>query len=152
LQCALAPITQVCFRIRCSVYLYVAVCCSVLQHNTLKYPDKVSCNVLQCVAVCTSVLLCVAVCCCALHCVAVCCNKLRCVAALAPDALLHQRLRCAAGYIVVCYSVLQYVAVCCSVLQCIAVYCSVCSVLQCIAMCCNVLQCIAALALDALLQ
>jgi len=66
---------------------------------------RLSCSVLQCVAVCCSVLQSVAVCCSVLQCATVCCSVLQCVA--------------------VCCSVLQCVAVCRSVSQCVAVCCSV---------------------------
>jgi len=98
------------------VFIYVAVCCSVL----------------QCVAVCCSVLHCVAV-----QCVAVCCSVLQCVAVkFSKECSIYCFLVFyMANLHAACYSVLQRVAVCCSVLQCVAVCCSV---LQCAAVCCSV--------------
>jgi len=58
----------------CAKYLYIVVCCSVLQCVA------VCCRVLQCVAVCCSVLQGVAVCCSVLQCVAAYCSVLQCVA------------------------------------------------------------------------
>jgi len=77
-------------------FLYVAVCCSMLQ-----------CVSFMCVAVrCRACLLCV------LQCVAVCCSVLQCVAVCCSAAVVC----CSAA--VVCCSVLQC---CCSVLQCVVV-------------------------------
>jgi len=89
--------------------------CSELQR------DAVSCNVLQCIAMCCSEILIplppsmgftvLQMCCSELQCVAVSCNALQCI------------------------------AMCCSELQCVAVSCNA---LQCIAMCCSELQCVVA--------
>jgi len=125
-----------------SQWVYVAVCCSVLQCVAVdvreqllmtRFPcnhEPVHCrclpvaHLLQRVAVtcvCCRVLQSMGMCCSVLQCVAVCCSVLQCVA--------------------VCCSVPQCAAVCCSVLlQCAAVCCSV---LQCAAVCCSVLQCVA---------
>jgi len=83
--------------------LCAAVCCSVLQSNTMRV--AVCCSVLQsdtpCVAMCCTVSQCDMT----LKCVAVCCGVTR-----------HTRDSA-------CCSVLQCVAVCCSVLQCVAITC-----------------------------
>ena len=108
-------------------YIYVAVCCSVLQCVA------VCCSVLQCVAVCWSVLQYVAVCCSAccsvvqrgiqhdigsvLQCIAVCCSACCSVVQRGIQHNIGSVLQCVA----VSYNVSQCVAVCCSVRQCVAV-------------------------------
>jgi len=120
----------------------VAMCCSVLQDFTNKYPccnkrtPLFRCNslrsVLQCVAIYGSVLQCVAGYYSVLQCVAFAVTRLA-----------------------VCCSVLQRIAVCCSMVQWNAVCCSVLqlvsspmnlaslSVTYSVAVYCNVLQCVA---------
>ena len=89
-------------------FLFLAVCCSVLQCFA------VCCSVLQCVAVCCSVLRCVTVCCVVLQFVTVCCSVLQCLFEHdAPDD--YNRFLFSAVCCIVC------VAVCCSVFQCVAV-------------------------------
>ena len=109
-----------CSEVCCSVF--VAVCCSVLQH------DAVCHSVLQGVAVCCNV--CVAIC--LLQCVAVyllqydavCCSLRQHVIVLgAPIPREHEP------------RTEQFVPGCCRVLQCIC-----CSALQCVAVCFSVLH------------
>jgi len=86
--------------IRFCLFLFVAVCCSVLQCAVVCSRDTYDSHTfVQSKCLLCSVLQCVALCCSVLHCVAVCCSALQCVA--------------------VCCSVLQCAAVCCSVLQCV---------------------------------
>ena len=151
-----------------NTHLYKYVC--IPNPETKRQYRRMSCNVLQCVAVCRRVLQWVAVGCNWLNqlhhpayqiaqfkqinrpidisnsytvCilrVAACCSVLQCVAACCSV------LQCVA----VCCSVLQCVAVCCCGLQCVAVGCSVlqcvtvwCNMVQGVAGCCNMLQCVA---------
>ena len=114
----------------CLMYMFVAVCCSVL----------------QCIYIFSRIRVCVSdvhVFCSVLLCVAVCCSVL----------YICLRIRVCASDVQVCCSVLQCVVVCCSVLQCVAVYIHLfthlcvyvwCTcLLQCVAVCCSVLQCVA---------
>ena len=85
----------------------VAMCCSVLQCDTVVSPQSSEKGVYhrdgqRKAIVYTSI-------CCALQCVAMCCSTLQ-----------HTVLQC----VTVCYSVSQCVAVCCRMLQFVAVCCS----------------------------
>jgi len=124
-----------CFR-----YMYVAVCCSVLQYvavlsivwSCTVYSTYICCSVLQCVAVCFCVLPCWASFGLVLHSqhtfVVVCCSGLQYVAVWCSSKRRLGRALCLRY---------TYVAVCCSDLQCVAV---ICSDLQWFAVCCSDLQ------------
>ena len=103
-------------------------------------------RMLQCVAVCCSVLQCDTVCwCCSvLQCVAICCNVFLGIR-IGSSSMLHgkrNRNKRTHGQTGGRSSapVMQRVAECRSVLQCVAVRCSA---WQCVAVCCSVLQCVA---------